>query len=36
MLQSWEVENCPPGPESLYQWATTPPPDDFLRNFELH
>jgi catechol 2,3-dioxygenase-like lactoylglutathione lyase family enzyme len=32
----WDVENCPPGPESLYQWATTPPPDDFLRNYEVH
>ncbi|MFN0301292.1 MAG: VOC family protein [Burkholderiales bacterium] len=32
----WKVENCPPGPESLYQWATTPPPDDFLRSYEVH
>ncbi len=32
----WKVENCPPGPDSLYQWATTPPPDDFLRNYEVH
>ena len=30
----WEVETAPAGPESLYQWATVPPPDDFLRNYE--
>jgi hypothetical protein len=32
----WEVENAAPGPEALYQWATTPPPADFLKNYELH
>ncbi|MFO0986133.1 MAG: VOC family protein [Alphaproteobacteria bacterium] len=30
----WEVENAEAGPESLYQWATMPPPEDFLANFE--
>lgn len=30
----WEVENAEAGPESLYQWATMPPPEDFLTNFE--
>lgn len=31
---SWEVETAPAGPESLYQWATVPPPGDFLTNYE--
>ena len=30
----WEVENAAAGPESLYQWATTAPPADFLANYE--
>ena len=30
----WEVETAPLGPESLYQWATVPPPADFLTNYE--
>lgn len=30
----WEVENAKAGPESLYQWATMPPPADFLTNYE--
>jgi catechol 2,3-dioxygenase-like lactoylglutathione lyase family enzyme len=30
----WEVENAAASPESLYQWATMPPPEDFLTNFE--
>jgi catechol 2,3-dioxygenase-like lactoylglutathione lyase family enzyme len=30
----WEVENAEAGPESLYQWATMPPPADFLANYE--
>ena len=30
----WEVEVAQAGPESLYQWATVPPPEDFLRNYE--
>lgn len=30
----WNVENAEAGPESLYQWATMPPPDDFLANYE--
>jgi hypothetical protein len=32
----WEVENAGPGPDSLYQWATSPPPADFLTNYELN
>jgi len=31
----WEVEVAEPGPEALYQWATTPPPEDFLKNYEV-
>jgi catechol 2,3-dioxygenase-like lactoylglutathione lyase family enzyme len=30
----WEVENATAGPESLFQWATMPPPSDFLMNYE--
>ena len=30
----WKVENADAGPESLYQWATMPPPADFLANYE--
>lgn len=30
----WEVEDAKAGPESLYQWATMPPPEDFLTNYE--
>jgi len=30
----WAVENAEAGPESLYQWATMPPPADFLTNYE--
>ena len=30
----WETETAEAGPESLYQWATVPPPEDFLRNYE--
>lgn len=32
---AWEVEVAAPGPEALYQWATTPPPEDFLKNYEV-
>lgn len=28
----WEVETAEAGPDSLYQWATVPPPKDFLHN----
>jgi len=31
---SWDVEDATAGPESLYQWATMPPPADFLANYE--
>ena len=30
----WEVEHAELSPEALSQWATTPAPDDFLRNYE--
>lgn len=30
----WEVENAEASPDSLYQWATMPPPADFLTNYE--
>jgi len=30
----WESEDAAAGPEALYQWATVPPPADFLRNYE--
>jgi catechol 2,3-dioxygenase-like lactoylglutathione lyase family enzyme len=30
----WEVENAEASPEALFQWATVPPPEDFLQNFE--
>ncbi len=30
----WPVQVAEAGPESLYQWATTPPPEDFLTNYE--
>lgn len=30
----WEIEKAEPTPESLFQWATTEPPEDFLKNFE--
>lgn len=29
----WEVETAEAGPDSLYQWATVPPPEDFLHNY---
>lgn len=32
----WEVEDAAAGPDSLYQWATMPPPADFLVNYERH
>lgn len=32
---AWDVENAEPGPDSLYQWAVTPPPADFLHNYEV-
>ena len=31
---AWEVEIAEASPDALCQWATTPPPDDFLRNYE--
>jgi len=31
---NWEAEDCPPGPDSLFQWATIEPPADFLLNYE--
>jgi catechol 2,3-dioxygenase-like lactoylglutathione lyase family enzyme len=31
----WEVEIAAPTPEALSQWATTPAPDDFLKNYEV-
>ncbi len=31
---SWQAEVAAEGPDSLYQWATMPPPEDFLRNYE--
>ena len=31
----WEIENAEAGPDSLYQWATMPPPETFLKNTEL-
>jgi catechol 2,3-dioxygenase-like lactoylglutathione lyase family enzyme len=30
----WEVEVAEANEESLYQWATSPPPEDFLANYE--
>ena len=30
----WEVEVAEANEESLYQWATMPPPEDFLTNYE--
>lgn len=30
----WDVETAEEGPDSLYQWATVPPPADFLTNYE--
>ena len=30
----WPVETAAEGPDSLYQWATMPPPEDFLTNYE--
>ncbi len=33
---TWQVENAQAGPEALYQWATSEPPADFLKNYELH
>lgn len=30
----WEVEVAEANEESLYQWATSPPPEDFLTNYE--
>jgi hypothetical protein len=32
---AWEVEVAEPTPEALSQWATTPAPDDFLKNYEV-
>ena len=31
---SWQAEVATEGPDSRYQWATMPPPADFLRNDE--
>lgn len=31
---AWEAEKAEASHESLFQWATTPPPDDFLKNYE--
>ncbi len=33
---AWEAETAEAGPDSLYQWATSPPPADFLTNYELN
>jgi catechol 2,3-dioxygenase-like lactoylglutathione lyase family enzyme len=30
----WTVEHAEAGPDALSQWATTPAPEDFLRNYE--
>ena len=30
----WTVEVAQEGLQSLYQWATMPPPEDFLRYYE--
>ncbi len=30
----WEIEKAEANEESLFQWATSPPPEDFLKNFE--
>jgi catechol 2,3-dioxygenase-like lactoylglutathione lyase family enzyme len=30
----WQVEVPEEGPDALYQWATMPPPEDFLKNYE--
>ena len=30
----WEVEKAEANEESLFQWATSPPPEDFLKNYE--
>ena len=32
---TWEVEKAEANEESLFQWATTPPPEDFLKNYEV-
>lgn len=33
---AWEPEDAEAGPEALYQWVTSPPPADFLTNYEVH
>ncbi len=30
----WEIEKAEANEESLFQWATTKPPEDFLKNYE--
>jgi catechol 2,3-dioxygenase-like lactoylglutathione lyase family enzyme len=30
----WEAEKAEASEEALFQWATTPPPEDFLKNYE--
>lgn len=32
---SWDVEKAEANEESLFQWATSPPPEDFLKNYEV-
>jgi catechol 2,3-dioxygenase-like lactoylglutathione lyase family enzyme len=32
---TWDVEKAEANEESLFQWATTPPPEDFLKNYEV-
>ena len=31
---NWEIEVAEASHESLFQWATMPPPEDFLHNYE--
>ena len=30
----WNTEKAEANEESLFQWATSPPPEDFLKNYE--